>query len=95
MAVKRPNKDTSITDFNVQVLKAREFKWGITLDLQVNGITIYGCVHKEGVKDGKPWSMITFPSYKGSDGKYYNNCWFPISNELKDEIEKQISDMLS
>lgn len=63
-------------------------------DMTVNGIKIYGCFYRQGIKDGKAWSLISFPSHKGKDNKYYNYVQFPISAELKQEIENQMTSLL-
>lgn len=43
---------------------------GVTFDLTVNGVKIYGCR----VVEGKNGDFIGFPSRKGSDGKYYSHA---------------------
>lgn len=79
-----------------KVLRAHEFENGnVSFNMEVNGIQIYNCMYLEGTtKDGKEYEMIAFPQTKGKDGKYYNNVWFPISDELKDNIVKQLSDLV-
>jgi hypothetical protein len=61
--------------------------------LEVNGVTIYGMryIHFTS-KYGKEGDLISFPSYKGSDDKFYNNCWFPCGSDTEafKEIEKQL-----
>lgn len=63
-------------------------------DMIVNGINIYSAWYKQGNKNGKDWSLISFPSHKGKNGNYYNHCSFPISDDLKAEIENQLSSLL-
>lgn len=84
-------------NYTVKVIKAKEVKEGVVnFDMTVNGLTIYGCWYREyTTKEGKEGAMITLPSYKGTDGKYYNHVFMPITNELKAVIEKQLIDMLS
>lgn len=50
---------------------------GVTFDLEVNGIKIYGCR----VAEGKNGDFISLPSRKGTDGKYYNHVYIPFSEE--------------
>lgn len=64
-----------------------------SFNIEVNGIKIYSMVYREGVKDGKEWSLISFPSRKGNDGKYYSHCYFTITDEVKDSIVKQITEL--
>ena len=82
-------------NYEVEVTRAKEFKDknSIAFDMIVNGINIYGMWYREGIKDGKEWSMINFPSH-GVDGKYYNYAWFPISRELKEDIIEKIKKVL-
>ena len=83
-------------EYHVEVLKVTSRKEKkINFNARVNGVTIYGMQYIEYVnKEGQPGSMIVPPSYKGSNGQYYNNAWFPISRELKAEIEKQLDALL-
>lgn len=74
----------------VQAVKENTFAF----DMTVNGIKIFGCFYRQGIKDGKEWSMITFPSHKGNNGKYYNYVMFPITKELQAEIERQMTSLL-
>lgn len=67
-------------------------------NLTVNGITLYGCQYiTYTAKNGDRSSFISFPSYKGTDGKWYNHCYFPIEPGSKafEEVEKQIGDELN
>lgn len=83
-------------EFKATVLKAKEVKDGkVTFDMEVNGIKIYSCWYNEYTnKSGKEGTMLSFPSYKGSDGNYYNYVWFPISQELKNDIIAQIEKLV-
>lgn len=83
-------------EYHVEVLKVTSRKEKkINFNARVNGVTIYGMQYIEYVnKEGQPGSMIVPPSYKGSNGQYYNNAWFPISRELKADIEKQLGALL-
>ena len=83
-------------NYDVKVTRVKEFDSGdIGCDLVVNGVSIYGCIYKSGTRsDGSEYSFISFPSRKGSDGKYYNHAFFKISDELLKNIEDQIESLL-
>lgn len=92
------NNDQERINYNVKVLKIAgisDDKKKIRFNAQVNGVYIYGMSYIEYVtKEGKPGSMIAFPSYKANNDKFYNVVWIPISRELQNDIEKQISDLM-
>lgn len=96
MAIKKTQKAAEEQTFNVEVTRAHEFKSGdISFDCIVNGVAMYGLTYinadpKRNIKE----PFISFPSRKGSDGKYYNYCWFKITDELFSAIEKQIEGVL-
>lgn len=86
----------------LEVLRAKDFtKDGedgcqITFDLKVGGIvTIYGCWYREGKdKTGKDYQMVSFPSQKGKDGKYYNHAYLKLQQSDVDFISKEIEKLL-
>lgn len=86
----------------LEVLRAKDFtKDGedgcqITFDLKVNGIvTIYGCWYREGKdKTGKDYQMVSFPSQKGKDGKYYNHAYLKLQQSDVYFISKEIEKLL-
>ena len=81
--------------YDVKVTRAKEVKEGsVAFDMVVNGVTIYGCWYREGEKDGKEYQMISFPSQKGKDDKYYNHCWFKIDEDLKSDIIAQLQKLV-
>lgn len=83
-------------DYSIEVLKiSSQTEKKLRFNARVNGVTIYGMQYIEYVtKEGQPGSIIAFPSYKGNNEQFYNNVWFPISNELKAEFVKQLEAML-
>lgn len=83
--------------YEVKVTSAREIKSGrYGFNADVNGISISGFMFIEYTnKEGKAGTMISMPQQKGKEDKYYNTVWFPISKELKEDIEKQISDLIN
>lgn len=82
--------------YDVKVTRAKEIKEGqVVFDMVVNGINIYSCWYREGKdKNGKDYTMISFPSQKADNGKYYNHCWFKIEDDLKDEIIAQLQKLV-
>lgn len=93
--MKKQNNENKV-EYKVSVLKAKEVKEGkVTFDMEVNGIKIYSCWYNEYKnKSGKDGTILSFPSYKGSDGNYYNYVWFPISQEMKNDIIAQIEKLV-
>lgn len=89
-------KNETKVDYKVEILTAKAVKDGrAVFDMNVNGVKIYGCWFTEYTnKDGQAGTMVSFPSYKGNNGTYYSHAWFPVSKELKDDIEKQIEKLL-
>lgn len=98
MALKN-KKEAAGNDYKVTVKHVKDFskdgKTSIAVDLEVNGVMIYGCYYREGEdKNGKEYNMFAFPSKKGSDGKYYNHAYFHVSDELLENIQNQIDSLL-
>lgn len=84
----------------VKVTRASELdqpddKFKIMFDIIVRGVAVQGmCFQSYTNVQGEKGDMITFPSYKAKNGKYYNHAWFPITKELKDDIIKQIDSLI-
>ncbi len=74
----------------------------LIIDLDINGVKVYSCFFKEiTVKnDGKKYKagdtayVIQLPQEKGSNGKYYDRVWCPVSNENMLSIIEQIKALL-
>lgn len=84
--------------YHCEVTRVMQWKDGrISFDMRVNGVQISGMRYVEyTTKDGKPGSMISFPSRKDEkSGKYYTHAWFPVSRETQADIEKQIETQLA
>lgn len=100
MPIVNSNSNTNSNAYAIRVIKVREVKdrpGCYRFNAEVNGVTIYGMQYITYTnKNGKETSFVSFPSYKGSDGKFYKHCYFPIENGSKEfqTIEKQISDLL-
>ena len=91
MAVRKKTEAKEL-NYEVEVTRAHEFKSGdISFDMVVNGVNIYNCTYMNESEKIKH-AFVSFPSRKGSDGKYYSYAWFRITDELLDEIEKGIEE---
>jgi hypothetical protein len=74
----------------------------VMIDLDINGVKVKSCMLKEVEckKDGKTHKagdicyVVNFPSEKGSNGKWYNIAWCPLSNDIIDDIVKQVQSIL-
>ena len=88
MALGKNKKEETkkIVTYDIEVTRAKEIKGSYAFDMEVNGVKIYGCW----LKEGKKGNFISFPSYKGSDDKYYSHVWFEISDDMEKEIEEKI-----
>ena len=95
MAIKKKTENQE-QEFKVEVTRAHEFKSGdISFDVKVNGINLYGLTYiNEDPERNIKKPFISFPSRKGSNGKYYNYCFFKIDDALQADIEKQIEGLL-
>lgn len=84
-------KEVEQAAVEAKVTRAKQFKdGGVVFDMVVNGVSIYGCR----VIEGKNGDFVSFPAYKGSDGKYYSHCWVKLSEEDTKAIVKQVEDAL-
>lgn len=81
-------KKVPITE--LKVLRAKEYKNSCFIDLSINGVKIYGCRYVE----GKNGDFISFPSFKGKDGEYYNYAWVELSADDVKNIDEQIDKLL-
>ena len=94
MALKNNVKAEDTMKYNVKVERAHRFPDGaISIDMTVNGVKIWGAYYRT-KKDDPDSAFIAFPSRKGSDGTYYKNCSFPVSDVLLADIEDQIDSLL-
>ncbi|MBP5420922.1 MAG: hypothetical protein J6Y78_00630 [Paludibacteraceae bacterium] len=101
MAIKKPTKNESKESkvtYNIEVTRAKDLGEGkpIMFDMTVNGVIIYGCTYRVlSRKDGSgEFAKIGFPSYKGNNDTWYNHCYFKITDEMIDTIEKGIEAVL-
>lgn len=101
MALKNAKKGTQEKQerevtYEVKVTRAHELENCVMFDVEVNGVTIYGCNYRTlERKDGSgEFIKIGFPSRKGSDGKYYSQAYFKVTDEIAADIESQIDKLI-
>ena len=82
-------KDVNV-EVNAKVTRANQVDDLVFFDVEINGVTIYGCK----VVEGKNGDFISFPSHKGKDGKYYNHVYIKLSDEQSKDIIEQVEKML-
>lgn len=83
-------KEANEVTVNAKVTRANQVGETVFFDMEVNGVTIYGCKVVEGSKG----DFISFPSHKGKDGKYYNHAWVKLTEEQSKEIIAQVEEAL-
>ena len=74
-----------------EILKATQYSWGVGFNMVLNGVTIYNCTVAE-TKEGK--FFISFPSRKGSDGKWYSYVYFRFSEADQNAILEAVQNKL-
>lgn len=84
-------EEKEVKIFNLEVKRAKEYKNTVFFDVDINGVMIYGCRFVE----GKNGDFVSFPSYKGSDDKYYNHCWIKLGDAEVKLIDEQIDQLLA
>lgn len=78
---------------SLEVTRCHTFKDGnVSFDMKLNGIQLYG-LSLVWYKKEKRY-FIGFPSKK-SGNKYYNHFWFPVDDDLLQEIQSDIERMLA
>lgn len=77
-------------DHEVKVLRAKEWQDVFFIDLEVNGVSIYGCRFLKNKND--KW-FVAFPARKDGD-KYWHHVFVALSDKDIDTIDKQIDDLL-
>ena len=82
-------KDVNV-EVNAKVVRANQVKDLVYFDVEINGVTIYGCR----VVEGNNGDFISFPSHKGKDGKYYNHAYIKLSDDQAKDIISQVENML-
>lgn len=97
LKVKAKAENAKAENYDIKVTRANALDNGVVMfDMVVNGVKIYGCNYRVlSRKDGSgDFGKIGFPSRRGNDGNYYNEVYFSISNEIVENIEKQLEAMM-
>jgi len=79
-----------VVDVVAKVTRANQVNDTVFFDMEVNGVTIYGCK----VIEGKNGDFVSFPSHKGKDGKYYNYAYVKLSDEATSDIVSQVEKLI-
>ena len=82
---------------DVKVDRAKDFEQSISFDMTVfDCIKIYGCTYRtyQDKKSGDEKGIISFPSKKGKDDKYYNHAYFFVTDDVLASVEKQIEALI-
>lgn len=99
----KPAEQAQAQALTIEVLRAKDFtkddakenECSIVFDMKVNGVTIYGCWYRTGSdKKGEDYEMVSFPSQKGKDGKYYNHAYVQLQQSDIDFISSEIEKLL-
>lgn len=99
----KPAEQAQAQALTIEVLRAKDFtkddakenECSIVFDMKVNGVTIYGCWYRTGSdKKGEDYEMVSFPSQKGKDGKYYNHAYVQLQQSDIDFISAEIEKLL-
>lgn len=87
---KNSNQKSILKDYSVDRVKM-DSNDRVRFALTVNGVTVYGC----NVVEGKNGDFISFPCYKGKDGKYYNHVYIPLTDKEQEgillDVEKELN----
>lgn len=100
MAIKKSGKTAEekklVNVGDIKVDRAKEFDKSISFDATLYGtIKVYGLTYRTWTdKDGAEKGIISFPSKKGKDEKYYNHVYFFVSDEVLADVEKQIEALI-
>ena len=84
-------EEKEVKIYNLEVKRAKEYKDTVFFDVDINGVMIYGCRFVE----GKNGDFVSFPSYKGSDGKYYSHAYIKLDEASVKLIDEQIDQLLA
>ena len=99
----KPAEQAQAQALTIEVLRAKDFtkddakenECSIVFDMKVNGVTIYGCWYRTGSdKKGEDHEMVSFPSQKGKNGKYYNHAYVQLQQSDIDFISSEIEKLL-
>lgn len=95
MSISKKSAEKSANN-DIKVTRAKDLDKVIMFDMEVNGVTIYGCSYKTlQKKDGSgDFAKVDFPSRKGSDDKWYHIAYVKLSDADIETIEKGIEALI-
>ena len=101
MAIKKNGKAAAekivVTPDNIKVDRAKDFEKSISFDCTLfDCVKLYGCTYRTYTdkKTNEEKGIISFPSKKGKDEKYYNHVYFFVSDEVLAKVEKEIEALI-
>lgn len=79
----------------LKVTRAHQFDSGdVGFSINYKGIDFYNMVLKLGEDKDGTYRFISWPSRKGSDGKYYKYYYIPFTEEEEKSLYDQIVELL-
>lgn len=89
----KANEAVKLNSIDVQNVRAIDTQRGtmVLFTLIANGIAIYSCR----VASGSNGDFVSFPQYKGKDGKYWNYAYYKLTAEDNDYILQLVQDALN
>lgn len=94
-AEKADAKNVTVNDIKVD--RAKEFEKSISFDITLFGcVKIYSCTYRtyQDKKTGEEKGIVSFPSKKGKDDKYYNHAYFFVTDDVLAKIEKELEALI-
>ncbi len=83
-------KTTEITSLVITRVHEGKRKGLIFFDMIINGI----CINGMSVVPAEKGDFLSFPSYKGNDGKWYHHVWIDLSDADSAKILKLVQTKL-
>lgn len=94
---KKADNKIEVAACDVRVDRAKDFEDSISFDMTIfKCIKVYGCTYRTYTdkESGEEKGIVSFPSKKGKDGKYYNHVYFFVNAEVLAKIEKEIEALI-
>lgn len=88
---KETKKEKPSYEYELQVKRVLDGKYGTLFNLEINHVIIYGCKVCE---DRNGVAFIGFPKRKGKNDTYWNVAYAPLTEDQTAEVLQQVSDIL-
>lgn len=89
---KTTRKPRPVYDFDINVTRVFDGRYGILFDMEINHVFINGC-RVVSTEEGE--AFIGFPQKKGKkDDKWWNVCYAPLTDEQTADILEQVENLL-